>query len=312
MCAWAAARPARTSHLPPQALSAAPPISRLPTSTSPPATQRTASQVRRLITAPSPAAPAVPARKAIATPGGAASARGIASDYSGVAAPPRHIVMLSVRSSVGPRAGEAGVRRRVRVRVFGYFKVVGRGGCAHFMKIGFSFFPSSLPLFFFSLFFGGLGWDSFGCFLFFLYMGLGSCLALESTCSCCVTDGRTDRQTDGGISCYAMLCHAIYLLSIYLCPSTYHLSIYLSISPSSHLSIDAPFPTSVSLGSGTYCCLPACLLVHHSHQPLLSLLSLLLCMSFGLPLTYFLTHSFIHPSIARGCVFIFLSFFLFF
>lgn len=91
------------------------------------------------------------------------SVRGIASASSDVAVLPRRIVMLSARVPAGPRAEEAGVRRRVRVRVFGYFDDV--GGCAHFMKIGFSFFP------FFSLFFGGLGWDSFGRFLFF-YIGL--------------------------------------------------------------------------------------------------------------------------------------------
>lgn len=125
-CAWAAARLART-HRPPQDPSAAPPIFRLPTSTSPPATQRTASQARHPITVPSLAAPAAPAKKAIATRGGAVSVRGIASASSDVAVLPRRIVMLSARAPAGLRAEEAGVRRRVRVWVFGYFEGVGGG-----------------------------------------------------------------------------------------------------------------------------------------------------------------------------------------
>lgn len=83
----------------------------------------------------------------------------------------------------------------------------------------------SPSLFLFSLFFGGLGWNSFCFFLFFLYMGLGfCCLALESA-SRCVTDGRM-----GGL----LLCHAMpyYLSIIYLSLSIYLPPIYLSVKPS--------------------------------------------------------------------------------
>lgn len=228
-CAWAVARLART-HRPPQGPSAAPPIFRLLTSTSPPATQHIASRARHPITAPSPAAPAAPAKKAIVTRGDAVSVREIASASSDVAVLPRRIVMLSARAPAGPRAEEAGVRRRVRVRVFGYFENV--GDCAHFMKIGFSFFP-----FFFSLFFCGLGWDSFGRFLFFFLLYWAWAWAWARTWAWILLALGSARVTSGPTDGWGLCkCYAIYLLSI-----SVHL-IYIYICLAIYLSIDAPFP----------------------------------------------------------------------